>query len=108
MKKDEQYSAEYKATVALAALRSELPLLELAEKYRVHPTLVKLWERQAREGLQAVFLSEEVTLAPKKGAWNTKRSSKDSRLSSEERYYFSYERDYEYRAGKRGASNRSA
>ena len=89
MKKAEHYSAEYKAAVALAALRADLPLLELAAKYRVHPTLVKKWEHQAREGLAATFSNEKSECSPRKSPWDTKVSTMDSRLSPEERYYFS-------------------
>ena len=50
-----RYSAEFKAKVALEALRSELTTAQLATKHGIHQTMVGEWKRQAMEGLTAVF-----------------------------------------------------
>lgn len=50
-----RYSAEFKAKVALEALRGDLTVAQLAAKHGVHPTMVAGWKKQAVEGLSAVF-----------------------------------------------------
>jgi transposase len=55
MGKRKRYAAEFKAKVALEALRGELTTAQLATKYSVHQTMVSEWKRQAMEGLASVF-----------------------------------------------------
>ena len=50
-----RYSAEFKAKVALEALRGELAAAQLAAKHGIHQTMVGEWKRQAMEGLASVF-----------------------------------------------------
>ena len=50
-----RYSAEFKARVALDALRGELTAAQLATKHGIHQTMVSDWKRQAMEGLAGVF-----------------------------------------------------
>ncbi len=50
-----RYSADFKARVALEALRGELTTAQLATKHGVHQTMVGDWKRQAMEGVAAVF-----------------------------------------------------
>ena len=53
--KRKRYSAEFKAKVALEALRGELTTAQLAVKHGIHQTMVGEWKRQAMEGLASVF-----------------------------------------------------
>ena len=53
--KRKRYSAEFKAKVALEALRGELTVSQLATKHGVHQTVIGDWKRQAVEGLVTVF-----------------------------------------------------
>jgi transposase len=53
--KRKRYSAEFKAKVALEALRGELSTAQLAAKHGVHQTMVGEWKKQAMEGLAGVF-----------------------------------------------------
>ena len=53
--KRKRYGAEFKARVALEALRGELTTAQLAAKRGVHQTLIGDWKRQAMDGLAAVF-----------------------------------------------------
>jgi transposase len=50
-----RYSAEFKAKVALEALRGELSTAQLAAKHGIHQTMVGEWKRQAMEGMAGVF-----------------------------------------------------
>ncbi len=53
--KRKRYSADFKAKVALEALRGELTTAQLATKHGVHQTMISKWKRQAVDGLSSVF-----------------------------------------------------
>jgi transposase len=46
---------DFKAKVALEALRGELTRAQLASKHGIHQTMVGEWKKQAVEGLTAAF-----------------------------------------------------
>ena len=50
-----RFTAEFKARVALAALRGDKTIQEIATRHKVHPNQVSAWKRQAMDGLGAVF-----------------------------------------------------
>ena len=50
-----RYSADFKAKVALEAIKGDLPLAELAAKHGIHQTMIATWKRQAIEGMSATF-----------------------------------------------------
>jgi transposase-like protein len=52
-----RHSSEFKAKVALEALKGHKTLNELASEYSVHPVQIAQWKRQAQEGLVGVFES---------------------------------------------------
>ena len=45
MSKRKRYTSEFKAKVALAAIREELKTAELAKKYDIHPTMIIGWKK---------------------------------------------------------------
>lgn len=53
--KRKNYSAEFKAKVALEALRGEATIAELVAKHGVHQTVINTWKRQALEGMSGIF-----------------------------------------------------
>lgn len=53
--KRKQYSAQFKAKVALAAIRGEKTIAELASQYEIHPTMINNWKRQLLEGAGEIF-----------------------------------------------------
>ena len=55
MAKRRNFSAAFKAKVALEALRGDQTLAELAARYKVHPNLITKWKRQAGQGLVGIF-----------------------------------------------------
>jgi transposase-like protein len=55
--KRKRYTAQFKAKVALAAIRGEKTIAELASQYEVHPTMINNWKRQLLEGASDVFES---------------------------------------------------
>jgi transposase len=50
-----RYSADFKAKVALDALRGELTTAQLTTKHGVHQTLISDWKKQATAGLSTIF-----------------------------------------------------
>lgn len=68
MKKRKNHSPDFKARVALEAIREELTLAELSKKYGVHPTQIGAWKRAAIENMATAFTrrgatSEQVSAA---------------------------------------------
>ena len=53
--KRKRYAAEFKAKVALEALKGEETLAQLASRYGVHPNLITQWKRSAVEGMTTIF-----------------------------------------------------
>jgi putative transposase len=53
--KRKQHSAAFKAQVALAAVKSDRTVNELASQYGVHPTLIHTWKKQLLAGADQVF-----------------------------------------------------
>jgi transposase len=49
------HTPAFKAKVALAAVRGELTLAELAQQFDVHPNQVTQWKAQLQEGAAGVF-----------------------------------------------------
>jgi transposase-like protein len=54
-KKRRRYSTEFKAKVALAAVRGVHTLSELSSRHGVHPTVIAQWKRQLVDGAGSVF-----------------------------------------------------
>lgn len=50
-----RYSAEFKAKVALEALKEQETIAQIASKYGVHPNQVSDWKAQLKESSSAVF-----------------------------------------------------
>ena len=55
MTKRRRFTADFKAKVALEALRGDKTIQEIAGRHKVHPNQVSTWKRQAVDGLGEVF-----------------------------------------------------
>jgi transposase len=49
------HSPAFKAKVALEAIKGEQPLIELAERFDVHPNQITKWKRELIDGAASVF-----------------------------------------------------
>ncbi len=55
MSKCKQRAPEFKAKVALEALKGEETAAELASRFGVHPTMIHQWKRALLDGASGVF-----------------------------------------------------
>ena len=55
MSKRKQHHPEFKAKVALEALKGEERISELATRFGIHPTMIHQWKRALLEGAPGVF-----------------------------------------------------
>ena len=53
--KRKQYSPEFKAKVALAAIKNEETIAELARRFEVHPTMINNWKKALLNGAVDIF-----------------------------------------------------
>jgi transposase-like protein len=54
-KKRKTYPPEFKAKVALAAIKNEETFSDLAQRYGVHPTMITTWKRALLGGASDIF-----------------------------------------------------
>jgi len=50
-----RFTGDFKARVAIEALRGDKTIQEIASKHKVHPNQVSVWKQQAIAGLSEVF-----------------------------------------------------
>ena len=66
------YTAEFKAKVALAAIKGQQTVNEIAATYGVHPNQVLQWKKQALEVLPEVFSVQRGRVAQDDEAWRAR------------------------------------
>jgi len=54
-KKPRTFSPQEKAQVAIATLKGEKTIAQIASEYQVHPTQISLWKKQALENISEIF-----------------------------------------------------
>ena len=58
-----QYSADWKAKIALEAIKGQRTVQEIASHYGVHPSLVTHWKKQLLEGAAEIFSNGKIAAA---------------------------------------------
>ncbi len=67
-----RFTADFKATVPLEALRDERTIQEIAAKHKVHPNQVSMWKRQA------TAWERYFRMVPTRPGWTTRGRSMTS------------------------------
>ena len=62
--KRKRHTAEFKAKVALEALKGFKTTTELASEFQIHPTQISQWKREAADGLPGVFQKSSTRAEP--------------------------------------------
>ena len=68
MAKRRNFSPDFKAKVALAVIRGDGTIAELASRFQVHPNMITKWKREALTGLKQQL--PEVRPQPEYGGHN--------------------------------------
>jgi len=63
-RKRKVHTPAFKAQVALAALKGDRTVNELAGQYDVHPTLIHAWKKQLLQGAEGLFVNGAKAAAP--------------------------------------------
>jgi transposase len=62
--KRKRYSSEFKAKVALEAIRGEYTLTELSTRYDMHPNMITKWKGQAIKNMAETFSNKVERASP--------------------------------------------
>jgi transposase len=80
MRTRRRFSAEFKAKVALEAIKSHQTVAELATKHGLHPTQIAAWKREAVDKLARVFDEKSSAREQNRDAELTKLHAKIGQL----------------------------
>jgi transposase len=80
MRTRRRFSAEFKAKVALEAIKGHETVADLAIRHGLHPTQIAAWKREAVEKLARVFDEKNSTREQSRDAELTKLHAKIGQL----------------------------
>jgi transposase len=80
MRTRRRFSSEFKAKVALEAIKAHETVAELATRHALHPTQIAAWKREAVEKLAQVFDEKNVARDQNRDAELTKLHAKIGQL----------------------------
>ena len=80
MRTRRRFSSEFKAKVALEAIKGHETVAELATRHELHPTQIAAWKREAVEKLAMVFDDKSFEVQANRDAEVTKLHAKIGQL----------------------------
>ncbi len=80
MRTRRRFTAEFKAKVALEAIKGHHTVAELATRHELHPTQIAAWKREAIEKLAKVFDDKGTEVQASRDAEVTKLHAKIGQL----------------------------
>ncbi len=80
MRTRRRFSSEFKAKVALEAIKGHETVAELATRHELHPTQIAAWKREAVEKLAMVFDDKSFEVQANRDAELTKLHAKIGQL----------------------------
>jgi transposase-like protein len=69
-KNRKQYNPDFKARVAMEALKGEETIAELAIRFEVHPTQINKWKKELVAGVANIFGADPKKIKDEKGLIN--------------------------------------
>jgi transposase-like protein len=81
--KRKRHTAAFKAQVALAAVKGDKTVNELASQFEVHPTLIHEWKKMLLAQAEQLFASKAKTTAPDTQAQQAELFEQIGRLKME-------------------------
>jgi transposase len=87
MRRRRRFTAEFKAKVALEAIKGHLTVAELATRHELHPTQIAAWKREAIEKLAKVFDDKGAEVQANRDAEVTKLHAKIGQLVVERDFW---------------------
>jgi transposase len=82
-RKRRNFGPEFRARVALEALREEMTLAELAKKHDIHPNMISNWKKQIIVNAQEIFSGKTKTFDKSREEENKDLHAKIGRLTIE-------------------------
>ena len=81
------HAPAFKAKVALAAIKGDKTLAELAQQYDVHPNQITAWKTQLMEGVAGLFGSGGVGIEAVTGGGREGFARQDRRADAGDRFF---------------------
>ena len=57
------HSADFKAKIAIQAIKGEKTLAQIASEHQIHPVQISQWKKTAQEAIPAAFSQKQIKLA---------------------------------------------
>ena len=81
--KRKTHSAQFKAKIALAAIKGDRTINDLAGEFQIHPTMIHAWKKLLLDASEEIFASGRKSPAPPADDHQTELYEQNGRLKME-------------------------